>query len=209
MAKVNQFFRFVRAWHSLLLYWLGRSVWMLAAATLITCCGLLAHTYYSKQSTSTQQSLESLQATVSAAKQNRLMRARQIERPAQSVLTVTTNLDLPTDDAAQVAPLERYLREQLTRGIDIKQIDYQWERSGVQAGGLISGRPAKTTGAVKKVDVTIQLVGDYPALRAWLGNLLLQAPYVQLTTLQVQRVSKDQSQVACQLSLAVFYRPSV
>jgi cytoskeletal protein RodZ len=191
----------LRGWLSLAHWQLGNFFWLLLGAALLIPVLLSLRTSFERSIIASKQQVQAIQASQQLQLQRRAKDANQRTEPLQDIRSASVKLDLPKDTAGNIAPLERYLREQLTKGLEIRQIDYQWPATTSSAN-----KTARPSNLIRKVDVSIQMRGDYPAIRAWLGTVLLEAPHIQLTSLQMQRQGKDQSIVACSISLSVFYQ---
>lgn len=182
-----------------LLYWrLGNLRWLV----VLTVAGLLgaafAYFHYTQLT-----GVEKIRFSKAQTQRTAELKARSdLLRQSQSMPAVTSKaslekLELPKEESLKLAPLHRFLQERSMRGIQLKQVDYQWDKEqGLQ----------NKQRAVRKVDVIISLDASYPSLREWLGALLLQTPNAQLTNLQIQRVSKEAQLTNCLVTVSVYFQ---
>ena len=182
-----------------LLHWrLGNARWLIVLTAAAMICSALVYRHYLKLAEVQIVLLTKAQSLRAVELKTRSELVRQSQgAPAVTSKASLERLELPKEDSLKLAPLHRFLQERTMRGIQLKQVDYQWDKDQ----GLQSKQRA-----VRKVDVIISLDASYPALREWLGVLLVQTPNAQLTNLQIQRVSKEEPLTNCLVTVSVYFQ---
>jgi hypothetical protein len=106
-------------------------------------------------------------------------------------------LKLPPAQATKVAPLAGHLSESKLKGITLKQLDYVWSKAARAPGQEL---------AIGRIEVNLNMEGNYLAVRSWLGQLLYEEPNIQLSAIQFQRVARDSALVNSVMTLSVYFQ---
>ena len=106
-------------------------------------------------------------------------------------------LQLPPLQSTKVSPLTDHLSQSKLKGLTVKQVDYVLSKSTRVPGQDL---------AVGRIEVNLNMEGTYPAVRAWLGELLYQETNIQLSAIQFQRVARDSPLVNSSMTLAVYFQ---
>jgi hypothetical protein len=119
---------------------------------------------------------------------------------------------LPAEDQLSAAPLERYFQVKGSKAAQLVQIDYRWPVNS--ATNRSSSRQNNAAGLPsdlqsRRLDVQLQMRGTYPGVRHWIGTLLIDLPNVQLSQLQIKRLTRETDQVAASVTLSLFYLAEV
>jgi hypothetical protein len=111
-------------------------------------------------------------------------------------------LMLPPVQATKASPLGKFLGESKLKGVTLKQVDYIWSKAASRA----KQTDGQSSLGVGKIEVSLNLEGTYPAVRAWLGELLYEESNVQINAVQFQRMSRDSSVVNGVITLSVYFQ---
>jgi hypothetical protein len=106
-------------------------------------------------------------------------------------------LKLPPAQSTKVAPLAGHLSESKLKGITLKQLDYVWSKAARAPGQEL---------AIGRIEVNLNMEGNYLAVRAWLGQLLYEEPNIQLSAIQFQRIARDSALVNSVMTLSVYFQ---
>ena len=216
MKKLNVSFRStsLHSWLSYLSWQLGFARWWLLAGLLACAASVSLTTYWNHEaalidaevSTALQKmkrkKLDQRLSQVDAAAQGGVRPNLPVGKMIPSAYLTNEQdalkrLQLPPLQSTKVSPLADYLSQTKLKGLTVKQVDYAWSKSTRVPGQDL---------AVGRIEVNLNIEGTYPAVRAWLGELLYQETNIQLSAIQFQRVARDSPSVNSSITLAVYFQ---
>jgi hypothetical protein len=195
------------SWISYLSWQLGPSRWWLVGflTAALLCTGLAM--YWQHEATLIDEEVESVLQKI----KNKRISNRQTSQlnVANKSVSLASNanlsaeqealmeLRLPPVSATKASPLGKYLSEAKLKGVAIKQVDYVWAKS--------AKNPSQNLG-VGRIEVNMTMEGNYPAVRAWLGELLYEESNIQINSIQFQRLARDSPTISSAISLSVYFQ---
>lgn len=210
-----------RAWVSCFSWYLGPlKGWSIALMTVLSVCAALS-LYWNHEAVlfdkETQVLLKKikdkrtvLQASAKTNLGNQSMTA--VRGALSSEQVALMELRLPPVQATKAAPLGKFLSEAKLKGVSLKQVDYVWSKSA-RGAGVTPDKGAKERAGqglgVGKIDVNLNVEGSYPAVRAWLGELLFEESNIQLSAILLQRLTRDSSTINSVISLSVYFQEAL
>jgi hypothetical protein len=216
VAAVKNWNFYVASWLSCLSWQLGPARWWLVAGLLsaFLCTGLAMYWHYETSLVD-----EEVESVLQKIKNKRMANRQtgQISQTNQTSQTAQTNrsvkpvsnaglsveqetlmeLRLPPVQATKASPLGKYLGEAKLKGVAIKQVDYVWAKSTRNLGQNLG---------VGRIEVNLNMEGSYPAVRAWLGELLYEESNIQINSIQFQRLARDSLTISSAISLSVYFQ---
>jgi hypothetical protein len=137
-----------------------------------------------------------------SAKVGNFVQSAYLSREQESLM----ELRLPPVQATKASPLGKYLSDSKLKGVTLKQVDYIWSKAAVANNLLKAEKPTGQNLGVGRIDVSLNLEGSYPAVRAWLGALLYEESNIQINSAQFQRLSRDSTLVSSAILLSVYFQ---
>jgi hypothetical protein len=197
------------SWLSYFAWLLGPTRWWVVATLMVLAASALLVTYFNHQAALVEEEVESLIQKIKGKRLGPRTTQKVIQNPVETRAQKATikvsaasdqdrffDLRLPSFQLVKVAPLGEHLSESRLNGVALKQVDYVWSKST---------RPVGQDLSVGRVEVNLNLEGSYPAVRAWLGEVLFQEPHMQLSAIQFQRLAKDSALINCVMTLSVYF----
>ncbi len=195
-------FRFpVQPWVSSLSWFLGPVRWWLLALSTVAVFCLAVAMYWNHET-----ALLDAQGQLALQKiKNKRTEQRQSMAVVKSGTTdeqvAQIELRLPPVQATKASPLGKFLSESKLKGVTLKQVDYVWPKAS-RVAGQMRGQNL----GVGKIEVNLTVEGGYPAVRAWLGELLVEESNVQVNAIQFQRLARDSAVVNSVITLSVYFQ---
>ena len=198
----------IQPWLSALSWFLGPVRWWLLGLSIVA-VGCVAIAVYWNYETA----LLDAQGQVALQKiKNKRTEQRNEQRQSASVplndQISQIELRLPPVQATKASPLGKFLSDSKLKGVTLKQVDYAWPKA-TRASKNAQGTPRSQALGVGKIEVNLTVEGSYPAVRAWLGELLVEESNIQVNAIQFQRLARDSALISGAISLSVYFQEAM
>jgi hypothetical protein len=202
------------SWLSLLAWQLGPVRWWLFACVFASIFCIATAVYWNNEAAEFNEESETVFKKIktiraASAGPNSVSNSNRPNAELSSEQQAQLEPQLPPLQATKASPLGRFLTEPKLKGVVIKQVDYVWANASSPASKLIrsaSNASGLTNPSVGRLDVNLNIEGSYPAVRAWLGELLYEESNVQVNAIQFQRQSRDSQIINGVISLSVYFQ---
>jgi hypothetical protein len=191
----------IQPWVSNLSWFLGPvRWWLLALSTIAVFCVAVAMYWNHEAALLDAQGQVALQKIKSKRTEQRQSLAV-VKGGATDEKVAQIELRLPPVQATKASPLGKFLSDSKLKGVTLKQVDYVWPKAN-RVAGQMRGQSL----GVGKIEVNLTVEGGYPAVRAWLGELLVEESNVQVNAIQFQRLTRDSAVVNSVITLSVYFQ---